>query len=49
MNEVTQTLTCPKCGSEMRTQSSPKREQHGERPRKSRKRSFLEGLLEGGE
>jgi uncharacterized protein len=87
MNEVTQTLTCPKCGSEMRSyerngvvvdqctgcrgifldrgelerlvdaegayyersQSQPRREEQGDRPRKSRKRSFLEGLMEGGE
>jgi uncharacterized protein len=87
MNEVTETLTCPKCGSEMRSyerngvvvdqctecrgifldrgelkrlvdaegsyyereQSKPRSEEHSARPRKSRKRSFLEGLLEGGE
>jgi Zn-finger nucleic acid-binding protein len=87
VNEVAATLTCPKCGSDMRSyerngvlvdqctgcrgifldrgelerlvdaegsyyereQSNPKREEHTDRPRKSRKRSFLEGLMEGGE
>ena len=83
----TQTLTCPKCGGEMRSYernevvvdqctdcrgifldrgelerlvdaegshyereySGGRDEQKGERPKKSKKRSFLEGLLEGGE
>jgi Zn-finger nucleic acid-binding protein len=87
VNEAAATLTCPKCGSEMRSyerngvlvdqctgcrgifldrgelerlvdaegsyyeseQSKPRQESQGDRPRKSRKRSFLEGLMEGGE
>ncbi len=88
MNSTTQTLICPKCGSEMRSYerngvhvdqctgckglfldrgelerlveaegahyereySRSHEEREGERPRKSKskKRSFLEGLLEGG-
>jgi uncharacterized protein len=86
MNSTTQTLTCPKCGSEMRgyerngvlvdqctgcrglfldrgelerlvdaesahyekEYSGSQERREGERPRKSKKRSFLEGLLEGG-
>jgi uncharacterized protein len=86
MNPDTEPLTCPKCGSEMRSYerngvvvdqctgcrgifldrgelerlidaegahyereySSGREEQKGDRPRKSKKRSFLEGLLEGG-
>ncbi|HEX6587245.1 MAG TPA: zf-TFIIB domain-containing protein [Solirubrobacterales bacterium] len=88
MNEVTRTLECPKCGSEMRSYerngvvvdqctgckgvfldrgelerlieaegshyereySERRKEESGGRPhKKSRKRSFLEGLLEGGD
>jgi uncharacterized protein len=87
MNEVRPALTCPKCGSDMRSYerngvvvdqctgcrgvfldrgelerlvdaesshyereySEQRREEKGERPRKKRTRSFLEGLLEGGE
>jgi uncharacterized protein len=86
MSATTQTLTCPKCGSEMRSYerngvlvdqctgcrgifldrgelerlvdaegahyekeySNRGGERESERPRKSKKRSFLEGLLEGG-
>jgi uncharacterized protein len=86
--EATQTLECPKCGSEMRSYERNgvmvdqctgckglfldrgelerlvdaegshyereytewrKEESGGRPPKKSRKRSFLEGLLEGGE
>jgi Zn-finger nucleic acid-binding protein len=88
MNEATQTLVCPKCGSEMRSYerngivvdqctgckgifldrgelerlidaegthyereySERRKEESGGKPhKKSRKRSFLENLLEGGD